>query len=488
MFPQTLISPDDPAYLPSKGCNAVYFNELTAPPIGLLDKEVLYCLDDHVLYYNGSPVAVGGSTIADSLATTGAPVNVSAAAPPAAGDVLTATGPTDAAWVTPATQFQDNEFFILDNADNTNRVAFDVGGTGETTTVIATNPTFDRLLVLPDVSGTSLAMPFGPAGISRVGELPAFIALDGRVGSSQVYIRADGLLDTAICDVAYIAGTRRTVFGKGNLNTSLAGTGSVVVGSDCGAPLGDLSESVLIGDSIMRTSATNGTVSDSVIVGSEFAFAGNVTTMNGHVSVGYQNGFSLTSGVRDTIIGSKAGQGLTSGSNNVMIGYNCGNSCTTGSDNVYVGYGIPGVAAEANVTRIGNTTQAKAFIGGVRGVTTDVADALPVLIDSAGQLGTTSSSIKYKQNVRDLSGSEVVYSMRPVAFNYKSSPDREQIGLIAEEVEKVYPDMCIYTDSELYSVDYARLSILLLAEVKKLKSQIDRQNEVLKELARFFVD
>jgi hypothetical protein len=154
------------------------------------------------------------------------------------------------------------------------------------------------------------------------------------------------------------------------------------------------------------------------------------------------------------------------------------------------------VAAETATQRYGTSgTHTKTFIAGIRGITTGVADAIAVLIDSSGQLGTTSSSLKYKENVVDMTGSEIIYQMRPVMFNFIGQT-KESIGLIAEEVEQIYPEMAIYqpiTETindevipvmeevngesvqkrELLTVDYARLPILLLAEVQKLRAELD---------------
>jgi hypothetical protein len=117
-------------------------------------------------------------------------------------------------------------------------------------------------------------------------------------------------------------------------------------------------------------------------------------------------------------------------------------------------------------------------MAGIRGVVTAVANAIPVVIDSAGQLGTVSSSIRFKENVEALTGSEIIHQLDPVKFNYIGQT-KESIGLIAEDVEKVYPDMAIYQpnsetgEAELLTVDYSRLSILLLAEVQKLRLEMD---------------
>jgi hypothetical protein len=79
-------------------------------------------------------------------------------------------------------------------------------------------------------------------------------------------------------------------------------------------------------------------------------------------------------------------------------------------------------------------------------VTTVNADAIAVLIDSAGQLGTTSSSIRYKENVENISDAEldIVHKLRPVSFNYKTHPHKRSLGLIAEEVEEIDPSLCVY--------------------------------------------
>ncbi len=63
---------------------------------------------------------------------------------------------------------------------------------------------------------------------------------------------------------------------------------------------------------------------------------------------------------------------------------------TSGSNNILIGH--VGQASDAAVTRLGTPgTQTKAYVAGVRGVTTATA-AIPVLVGTDGQLGTVSSS------------------------------------------------------------------------------------------------
>jgi len=94
-----------------------------------------------------------------------------------------------------------------------------------------------------------------------------------------------------------------------------------------------------------------------------------------------------TIGTNNTASGESALQNNTTGSGNIAIGSTAGSNLTTGSSNIAIGN--IGVAAESNTIRIG-TAQTRAFVTGIRGVTPGVSDALPVVVDSAGQLGTVS--------------------------------------------------------------------------------------------------
>ena len=62
------------------------------------------------------------------------------------------------------------------------------------------------------------------------------------------------------------------------------------------------------------------------------------------------------------------------------------------------------------------------FVGNIRGVTTANANAIPVLIDSAGQLGTASSSRRFKKEIKPMESTPAKPSMalKPVTFHYKS--------------------------------------------------------------------
>jgi hypothetical protein len=114
-----------------------------------------------------------------------------------------------------------------------------------------------------------------------------------------------------------------------------------------------------------------------------------------------------------------------------------------------------------------------AFIASICRIIKANANAIPVLIDLAGQLGTVFSSLRFKKNIvtLDIDELSLINKLRPVTFNYISQQKRS-LGLIAEEVEEVYPEICVYNGEELLTMDYSCLAIMLLREVQELKRQL----------------
>lgn len=99
--------------------------------------------------------------------------------------------------------------------------------------------------------------------------------------------------------------------------------------------------------------------------------------------------------------------------------------------------------------------------------------AIPVHVDATGQLFQSTSSIRYKKDVRDMEYGDVL-GLRPVRFKWKSSGE-EDIGLIAEEVEEVLPDLVVHNaEGRPEAVKYDRIAVYLLQVVKKQQEQIDR--------------
>jgi hypothetical protein len=174
------------------------------------------------------------------------------------------------------------------------------------------------------------------------------------------------------------------------------------------------------------------------------AAGASTTSGNGDVYVGWASGTSATTAAYNTFLGGQTGFYNTTGSSDLYLGFNAGISNTSGSNNVYLAHG--GVDGESNTIRIGGSQQA-AFIVGVYGVTS--GSGVPVYVNSSGQLGTLTSSRKYKQAIEDLGDvTRALMKLHPVTFFHKPEYDRgertRQYGLIAAEVAKIFPDLVAY--------------------------------------------
>ncbi len=193
------------------------------------------------------------------------------------------------------------------------------------------------------------------------------------------------------------------------------------------------------------------------------------TTGNHNTAEGDSALESNTTGNFNTANGAHALALNTTGSDNIALGFQTGDQLTTGSNNIDIGN--TGMATDFNTTHIGtHAIQTRTFIAGVRGVITGSANAVPVVIDSLGQLGTISSSARFKEEVKPMGrSSEAVLALNQVTFHYKSDhSETPQFGLIAEDVAKANPDLVVRDENgEIYTVRHDAVNAMLLNEFLK---------------------
>ena len=196
------------------------------------------------------------------------------------------------------------------------------------------------------------------------------------------------------------------------------------------------------------------------------------TVSNFNTATGYQALYSTTTSGANTANGVYALYNNTTGGSNIALGYFAGIDVTTANNVIAIG------ADGANVSN-------SCFIGHIRGVTTANANAVPVLIDSAGQLGTSSSSRRYKKEIKAMErASESILALKPVSFHYKSdSTGTAQFGLIAEEVAEVNPDLVVRDENgEIYTVRYDAVNAMLLNEFLKEHRNGQKQDATIAQL------
>ncbi len=205
----------------------------------------------------------------------------------------------------------------------------------------------------------------------------------------------------------------------------------------------------------------------------------NNTTAKNSTADGFQALFHNTTGASNTAIGFHA-LFNNNGSSNIAVGSSAGVNLTTGSNDIDIGN--PGAGGEFNTIRIGST-QTRTFIKGIRGV---AVTGTAVVVNAGGQLGVAASSARFKDDIKPMNTvSEAILALRPVTFRYKQEIDPErtsQFGLVAEEVEKVSPDL-VARDSknEVYTVRYEAVNAMLLNEFLKEHRKGEEQDRKIQE-------
>ena len=225
---------------------------------------------------------------------------------------------------------------------------------------------------------------------------------------------------------------------------------------------------------------------------------GSYNLANGYVAL-YSNTigfFNMGNGVgalyKNTTGGYNVAEGLlalynnTTGGSNIAIGTSAGINLTTGSANIDIGNA--GVAGESRTIRIGTQgTQTFAYMAGIRGVA--APGGVGVMIDSNGKLGTVVSSARFKEMIEPMDkASDAILSLKPVTFHYKKEWDPagiRQYGLVAEEVEKVAPELVARDEKgKPYSVRYEAINAMLLNEFLKEHQEMEDQTCQLEEQGR----
>lgn len=288
------------------------------------------------------------------------------------------------------------------------------------------------------------------------------------VGAHTLSSTTSGQQNTAVGVNALYTNTAdfNTAVGVNALVYSETGTGNTAMGA--GALLRNVSgqENVAVG---IRTLPANVDGDFNIAVGSD-ALSANVSGQK-NVAVGV-DALKVATGHQNIGIGTFAGNRITTGTNNIDIG-------NTGDPN-------DGSTAPATI-RIGDAAQGRTFIAGIIAVVPPNT-TVPVLINGDGQLGTTASSRRVKDDIQEMgAASDALRRLRPVTFRYRQ-PHTDgtrpvHYGLIAEEVAEVYPELVARTaEGEPWTVLYHELPAMLLNEWQRQAAVVEQQGRDLTAL------
>ena len=272
------------------------------------------------------------------------------------------------------------------------------------------------------------------------------------VGTAALLNNANGIVNTAVGSAALrdnTDGNFNTAVGQQALSANISGQENTAIGFVALAnhPTGNFNTAVGTSALLNTTAAQNTAVGAHALQTND--------TGNSNTAVG--NGALVSS----------------TGSGNIALGQNAGGSVTTASNVTCIG------TSGANVD---NTT----WISHVFGVTTQSGMTAPVIVSNTGQLGTVSSSRRFKHDIRPMEKtSEAILGLKPVTFHYKSDEtNTPQFGLIAEEVAAVNPDLVMPDENgNIYSVRYDQVNAMLLNEFLKEHHKVEKLEATVADLA-----
>jgi hypothetical protein len=255
------------------------------------------------------------------------------------------------------------------------------------------------------------------------------------------------------------------------------------------------------------------TASGNTAVGSQALLSNTASTRN--VAVGAAALDSLTSGEMNTAVGNvsleqgvsvnfntalgRHALGRTQGDQNTGLGFFAGwNLSDDGTNNIYIGNAGPvPIGTESNTIRIGTQTATIVTVGNppfeshpmpahtatfIAGISGRPVVGNTVVVNANGKLGTTTSSKRFKDDIKSMDkASEAILGLKPVTFRYKKEIDPDsssQFGLVAEDVEKVNPDLVVRdVEGKAFTVRYDAVNAMLLNEFLKEHRQVQEQQK-----------
>ena len=204
-----------------------------------------------------------------------------------------------------------------------------------------------------------------------------------------------------------------------------------------------------------------------------------LNTADGNTATGAGALLSNSTGQANTANGEFALFNNSTGSSNIAIGVNAGINLTTSDNNIDIGN--EGDASDSDTIRVGNASHGRIFIPAIKNIV--LGAGVPVTIDSTtGLLGIATSSLRFKQNIKPMDkSSEAILALKPVTFRYNQKIDPKaipQFGLVAEDVEKVSPDLVVRDkEGKPYSVRYDQVNAMLLNEFLKEHRTVQAQQK-----------
>ena len=294
------------------------------------------------------------------------------------------------------------------------------------------------------------------------------------VGTAALLLNTTGIENTAVGTAALVhndTSQQNTATGAFALSNHVSGNANTAIGANAlfNDTTGQVNTAIGSGALFTVNNGFNGSFNTAVGAG---ALANNTNADNTAVGASALGG--NTSGHDNTAVGVSALSGNTTGSNNIAIGAPAaGQGVSTASHVIVIG------------TQGGNNDNS-CWIGQIFGASSPSGSA--VFVDANDRLGTVTSSKRFKEDIKAMDkASGALFALKPVSFHYKKEFDparTSQFGLVAEDVEKVNPDLVVRDkEGKAYSVRYDQVNAMLLNEFLKEHRKVEKLEATVADLA-----
>jgi hypothetical protein len=286
-------------------------------------------------------------------------------------------------------------------------------------------------------------------------------------GQNALFSLTTGVYNTALGAFSLFSdttGVGNTAVGINDLRNNVTGSFNTAVGLNA-LYANNADDNSAFGSQALFANTTG-------IVNSAFGWAAlaSNTLGSGNTANGAQALLRNTTGIANTATG-RGALSFSTGDFNTALGYSAGSAVTTASNVICIGANVAG-ADVSDSCYIGNIFNQTSFNG------------IPVLIHGDNKLGTTTSSKRFKEEIKPMDkASEALLALKPVTFRYKKEIDpagTSQFGLVAEDVEKVNPDLVVRDkEGKAYSVRYDQVNAMLLNEFLKEHRKVGEQGAII---------
>lgn len=351
----------------------------------------------------------------------------------------------------------------------------------------------------------------GSGTYNSSGSHNTFVGYNANHGILSESVGSENTMIGAYCG-SYNKGEKNTFVGYRSGYSNTTGSDNVLVGYQSGYSHTTAEKNVFIGG---YGGYSNSTGNNSVFVGYQ---SGYNNTSDGNTFLGYQSGYSNASQIGNvcigyrsgynsasnynTLAGYQSGYSQTTGGGNTFIGYESGYSNQTGSSNIFIGYKSGYYETDSNKLYIENSDTSTYpliygdFSNGTVSINTKYTGTeYKFYVNGSGYTNSyhlTTSDGRLKKNVISIKKAiKKIMKLHGVTYEwvhekfpkYKFARGR-QIGLIAQQVEKILPEVITTDKNGIKGITYGKLIVIATEAIKEQQKIIQKRAKIIHSMRK----